>query len=373
MKRILLVGGGTGGHFHPLIAVAQHIRLHTEISNEIELYYIGPEPYNQATLTELGITYIYCPAGKKRRYFSLKNYLDYFTTLYSIFVAIGKLYALYPDVVFSKGGYTSVPVTLAAWFLRIPVVVHESDSRPGLANKLAGRFARYIAISFPEVAEYFPANKTALTGVPLRTEFLVSVQNPAEQLGLPTDKPILFVTGGSLGAERLNLLILQSLDELLPHFTILHQTGVTAEADVRATAIPLIKDSSLLSRYYVKGSLTSSEMNLAQTAATLIISRAGAGSIFEIAHKQRPSILIPIPESISHDQRTNAYSYARTGAAHVLEEGNLTDGLLSTEILNILNNRDQYSRMASAAGSFITGDAAEKIVAILVEIANEHA
>ncbi len=373
MKRILLVGGGTGGHFHPLIAVAQHIRLHSEISNEIELYYMGPDPYKQADLDAYQITYIYCPAGKKRRYFSLQNYLDYFTTFYGIFVAIGKLYSLYPDVIFSKGGYTSVPVTLAAWFLRIPVVVHESDSRPGIANKIAGRFARYIAISFPEVAEFFPPEKTALTGVPLRTEITMAVDRPAEQLGLPTDKPLLFVTGGSLGAERLNMLILQSLDELLPHFTILHQTGSDAEERVRATAIPLIKDETLLGRYFVKGSLTNTEMNLAQSAATLVISRAGAGSIFEIAYKQRPSILIPIPESVSHDQRTNAYSYARTGAAHVLEEGNLTDGLLTTEILNILNNREHYASMATAAGAFIKGDAAEKIVAIIVEIANEHA
>ena len=373
MKRIVLVGGGTGGHFYPLIAVAQHIRAHTEISNAIELFYAGPDPYDKELLSQYKIRYIRIPAGKRRRYFSLLNYLDIFKNIYGIFVAIGKLYAVYPDVVFSKGGFTSVPVTLAAWFLRIPVVVHESDSKAGAANKLAASFARYIAISFDEVADAYPAGKTALTGIPLRVEFLNEFDRPAERLGIPADRPIIFVTGGSQGAERINTLILQSLDELLPFYTIVHQTGTEAAEQIKVTAISLIKDETLLSRYFVMGSLNAHEMNLAESAASLIISRSGAGSIFEIAHKRKPSILIPIPEKISHDQRTNAYAYARTGAAEVLEEGNMTDGLLTTAISNILNNHVRYTEMSTAAGAFIRGDAAEKVVAILIEIANEHA
>lgn len=372
MKRFVLVGGGTGGHFYPLIAVAQHIRAHAEVSNSIELFYMGPDPYDAELLKQYRIGFIRIPAGKRRRYFSIQNYLDIFKNIYGIFVAIGKLYAVYPDVVFSKGGFTSVPVTLAAWFLRIPVVVHESDSKAGAANKLAGKFARYVAISFDEAAQFFPPGKTALTGIPLRTEFLLNFDKPAERLGVPSDRPIIFVTGGSQGAERVNTLILQSLDELLPRYTIIHQAGSDAADQVKETAISLGIDETLLSRYFVMGSLNAHEMNLAQTAASLIISRAGSGTIFEIAHKRKPAILIPIPEEISHDQRTNAYAYSRAGAAQVLEEGNMTDGLLTTEVSNILNNNERYAQMSNAAAAFVKGDAAEKVVAILVEIANEH-
>jgi UDP-N-acetylglucosamine--N-acetylmuramyl-(pentapeptide) pyrophosphoryl-undecaprenol N-acetylglucosamine transferase len=372
MKRIVLVGGGTGGHFYPLIALAQHIRLHTEISNDISLYYFGPDPYNQEDLNRYNITYVRCPAGKRRRYFSVQNWLDNFKTIYGIFVAIRKLYVIYPDVVFSKGGYTSVPVTLAAWFLRIPVVIHESDAKPGAANKLAANFARYIAISYDDAAQYFDPERTALTGIPIRTELVERIPDAATRLGIPTDRPILFVTGGSLGAERINLLIIQSLKTLLPHFTILHQTGVEWAEKVRALAIAKYPNENDLSHYFIKGTLSAAEMNLAQNAASLIISRAGSGSIQEIAYHQKPSILIPIPEDISHDQRTNAYAYARMGAAHVLEEGNLTDSLLTNDILNILNNQEQYRAMSVAAGQFYVGDAAEKVLKILIKIANEH-
>ncbi len=373
MKRILLVGGGTGGHFYPLVAVAQHIRAHSEISNAVELYYAGPDQYDAEILKQYKIKFVRVPAGKRRRYFSLKNFTDPFLTLYGVFVAIGKLYGIYPDVVLSKGGFTSVPIVLAAWFLRIPIVVHESDSKAGRANKLGGEFARYVAISFDEAVDAFPRKKTALTGIPLRLEFLNEFDRPAERLGIAADKPIIFVTGGSQGAERINTLVLQSLSALLTRYTIVHQTGAAAAEQVKQTAISLGIEESLLSRYYVMGSLSAHEMNLAMSAAALVISRAGAGSIFEIAHKRKPSILIPIPEEISHDQRTNAYSYARAGAAQVLEEGNLTEGLLTTEISNILNNHDRYTEMANAAAAFIKGDAAEKVVAILIEIANEHA
>ncbi len=372
MKRIVLVGGGTGGHFYPLIAVAERIRGHSEITEAIELYYAGSEPYDADALTRLQIQFVRVPAGKRRRYFSLLNFIDPFKTLFGVFVATGKLYVIYPDAIFSKGGYTSVPIVLAAWFLRIPIVIHESDSKVGAANKLASRFARYIAISFDTVIDTLPAERTAKTGIPMRLELTRQFDQPAERLGLPADKPILFVTGGSQGAERINTLILQSLDELLPHFTILHQTGSDAAEKVRTTAISLITDETLLARYFVMGSLNVHEMNLALSAASLVVARAGSGTIFEIAYKQKPAILIPIPEEISHDQRTNAYTYARTGAAEVLEEGNLTDDLLTTSISNILNNREAYANMEAAAANFAQADAAEKIVTILVGIANEH-
>lgn len=373
MKRIVLVGGGSGGHFYPLIAVAEKLNQFKQGGMPIELFYFGPDPYDNQELTNNEITFIHCPAGKKRKYFSILNFFDSFLVVCGFFVAVYKLYCIYPDVIFCKGGYTSVPVTLAGFFLRIPIVVHESDTKPGSANKLAGRFARYIAISFNEVGEFFPTKKIALTGIPQRQIFTQKFTNAIAELGLPQNKPLLFVTGGSLGAQRLNNLILESLDELLPYFVILHQTGAAQETIVKQTAASLIADSSLLESYFVKGSLTGKEMSLAESAAVLIISRAGAGSIFEIAAKGKPAILIPIPEAVSHDQKTNAYAYARFGAASVIEEANFTDGLLASEINRIMSDAETYTKMSNAAKAFAQPDAAEKIAQTLLGIAQEHA
>ena len=371
-KRIVLVGGGSGGHFYPLIATAERLRdkLGTDV---LDLYYFGPDPYEQATLDALSIRYIHIPSGKRRKYFSFLNFFDGFKVLFGTFVAIGKLYAIYPDAIFSKGGYTSVPVVIAAWLLRIPIMIHESDTRPGSANKLAARFARYIAIAFEEVAQYFPAKKTALVGIPLRKQFQTPPADPFGELGIPADRPLIFVTGGSQGAVRLNNLILESLDELLPVYTILHQTGADNEKTVRESSAELITDTELLSHYFVKGSLTGTEMHLAESAAALIISRAGTGTIFEIAALGKPAILVPIPEAISHDQRHNAYAYARTGAASVMEEGNLTDGLLTAEINRIMGDATVYKSMQSAAAGFANQTAAEQLADTLIAIANEHA
>jgi len=372
MKRIVLVGGGSGGHFYPLIAVAERLNDRSSQTEDLELYYMGPEPYSEDDLVSNNITFVKIPTGKRRKYFSILNFFDTFKILFGFFFAVVKLYKIYPDVVFSKGGYTSVPVVLAAWVLRIPIMIHESDTKAGSANKLGAKFARYIAIGFKDAAKDFPAKKTALTGIPLRAAFLQSVANPLQQLGLPTDKPMLLVTGGSIGSQRINNLILESLDDLLPTFTILHQTGEVNEETVRQTSSQLITNTELLTNYFVKGNLTASEMHLAQSAAAIIISRAGTGTIFEIAQKGKPAILIPIPEDISHDQRTNAYSYARSGAASVLEEANLTDGLLTAEINRIMNDTDTYKEMSAAAITFAGDDAALSIANTLIGITQEH-
>ena len=239
--RIVLVGGGTGGHFYPLIAVAEALRdRDAALSQQTDLFYIGPDEYNRDALARVNIQFVYCPAGKKRRYFSILNFTDKFKIFYGIFVAIKKLYTLYPDVVFSKGGYTSVPVVLAAWLLRIPIVIHESDAVPGKANALAAKFARYIGISYDDTAAHFPPKKTALTGLPIRKAFFGKQPHPHALLGIPEDKLVIFVTGGSLGAERVNNLLLNSLDELLPHYTVVHQTGKDHLDVVTKTAGSLI-------------------------------------------------------------------------------------------------------------------------------------
>lgn len=372
MKRIVLVGGGSGGHFYPLMAVAERLKDRRIQGENLELYYMGPEPYNQTDLDANNIRFVKIPTGKRRKYFSILNFFDSFKIFFGIFFAIAKLFKIYPDVVFSKGGYTSVPVVIAAWILRIPIMIHESDTKPGSANKLGGKLARYIAVGFDDTAKFFPEKKTALTGIPLRKTFMEPANNPLAELGLPSGKPLLFVTGGSLGSQRINSLILESLDDLLPDFAILHQTGEKNEETIRQTSAGLITDTELLAHYYVKGNLTGREMHLAQSAASIIISRAGTGTIFEIAQKGKPSILIPIPEDISHDQHTNAYAYARSGAASVLEEANLTDGLLTAEITRIMSDVTTYQAMSTAAKTFAGEDAAIIVTNTLIGITNEH-
>jgi UDP-N-acetylglucosamine--N-acetylmuramyl-(pentapeptide) pyrophosphoryl-undecaprenol N-acetylglucosamine transferase len=237
---------------------------------------------------------------------------------------------------------------------------------------LARKFARYIAISYDEVASYFPAGKTALIGIPIRKVIAVANPDPFTTLGIPNDKPLIYVTGGSLGADRLNTLILTSLVDLLQNYRIFHQTGPAQEKVVTQTAQALIKDRNLLENYYVRGTLPAEAVGALLDAATLVISRAGSTTIFEIAQHHKPSIIVPIPEEISHDQRTNAYAYARTGAATVLEESNLTPHLLTSEIQSIIEDTDRYQKMQIAAESFSRPDAARKIAEILVSIGLEH-
>lgn len=370
--RVLLVGGGSGGHFYPLMSVAQKLQQHPL---RPALYYMGPEAYDQTTLDSLSISYVSCPAGKRRKYSSFLNLLDIFKTLFGFFVAIGKLYVLYPDVIISKGSYTSVPVTLAAALLNIPIVIHESDTRLGSANKLAARFAHTIAVSFEEVIPFLPKKKNIiLTGVPLRDEMLMPpTENVREALGITNDLPIIFVFGGSLGAERLNQLVLDSLDELLPVYNVIHQTGKNNFEVTALSARELVRENELLARYRPVAFFSDPHvLNDVYHAASIVISRAGTGSIYEIAVHGKPSILIPIPETISHDQRTNAYAYARTGAATVIEETNFQDSLLSAEIARIIKNEATYTQMAAAAIQFAPRDAAEKLCTITLSLAEKH-
>lgn len=367
--RIAFVGGGSGGHFYPLMATAEALRISQPTA---ELFYIGPNAFNADELAANNIKHLYCPAGKIRRYLSLRNLIDLFRTVGGLFTSLYLLYVWYPDVIFSKGGYTSVPVLLVARFYRIPVVIHESDSKPGRANVLAKKFARFIGIAYKEVAEYFPEGKTALVGIPIRRALRTINPDPFTTLGIPRDLPLIYVTGGSLGAERINNLVLRSLPLLLPNFRIFHQTGTELEASVIQTAQSLVGDAQLLDRYYVKGSLPAPVIASLLDAATLVITRAGSTSLFEIALHGKPSIVIPIPEEISHDQRTNAYAYARTGAASVLEEGNLTENLLIAEIRSIMTDSNKYVTMQQAAVNFANPNAADIVAEQLRSIALEH-
>jgi UDP-N-acetylglucosamine--N-acetylmuramyl-(pentapeptide) pyrophosphoryl-undecaprenol N-acetylglucosamine transferase len=372
--KILLTGGGTGGHFYPLIAVAEEIRNVVKDKKLLppEIYYAAPTPYNARALFENEIIFKQVSAGKVRRYFSILNFFDLFKTAFGIIKALFTIFSIYPDVVFSKGGYVSFPAVFAAKILKIPVVIHESDSQPGKANLWAGKFAKKIALSYPEAAQFFPADKTAFTGNPIRTELLMPVTNGAhEYLGLDQSIPTIFILGGSQGSQNINEAVLDALPELVKKYQIIHQTGRKNYDEVVKTSKVVLEKSEFRDRYKPFDYLNNLAMKMSAGAASLIISRAGS-QIFEIANWHLPSIIIPIPESVSHDQLSNAFSYARTGAATVIEENNLTTEILITEVEKILDNPALTEKMKAAAKAFSKPDAARKIAEQIVEIALTH-
>ena len=372
--RIALVGGGTGGHFYPLIAVAEAVRgRDMEKGENSELFYLGPDPYNKASLDELDIKFIKVPAGKSRvGYGFLLNFLDTFKTFFGVVVAFFKLLFIYPDAVMSKGGYTSVPVVLAAWLLRIPIVIHESDAVPGRANLFAAHFARYIGIAHEEVTQYFDAKKVALVGMPIRAVISKTISDPYNVLGIPKDRPVILVTGGSSGAERLNNFIIASLARLLTEFTVIHQVGDANVKNVSSSVSTLFVDREPLSHYFVFGHLGPEQFAAALQSANLVIARAGSTTLFEIAKNGKPAIIVPIPEDLSRDQRSNAYAYARLTDAVVLEEHNLSDDILVAEINRIIKDESITSSMAAKARSLTGDDAAYTLADTLRSIATEH-
>lgn len=374
--KIVFTGGGTGGHFYPIIAVAQEIN---ELIKErhlvgARLYYFSDSPYNTRALFENDIEYVHIPAGKLRRYFSLKNFFDIFRTKLGILKALWKLYVIYPDVIFSKGAYAAFPTLMAAKILRIPVIIHESDAHPGRVTAWSAKFAQRIAISYPEAANYFPkaADRIAVTGNPVRSELRRPIsQGAREFLKLEEGTPTIFITGGSLGATAINEVVLDILPELVKKYQIIHQVGDRNLSEIERLAKLKLEDSEHQHRYKLYGTLSASAMQMTAGVAELVISRAGS-IIFEIALWGTPSIIIPIPEEISHDQRHNAFTYARSGACTVIEQVNLTPSVLLHEINRLFSHPEIMARMKEGAQKFARPEAARIIANELLGLALEH-
>ncbi|MBI3631908.1 MAG: undecaprenyldiphospho-muramoylpentapeptide beta-N-acetylglucosaminyltransferase [Candidatus Vogelbacteria bacterium] len=372
--KILFTGGGTGGHFYPIIAVAQAIREIAESEKlvGIELLYMADHPYDKRLLFENNISYTEIPAGKIRRYFSFKNLIDVFKTISGVLSAITKLYVIYPDVIFGKGGYSSFPALLAARILRIPVIIHESDSRPGRVNMWASKFAVKVGVSYPEAASFFPKDKVALTGNPLRREILSPITHGAHEfLELERDVPIIFVTGGSQGALNINDVLLDIAPNLVEKYQIIHQTGKANFLESQRRSKFLLESNKNKNRYKVFAYLNETALRMIGGVANLAITRAGS-TVFELAAWGIPSIVIPIPEEISHDQRSNAFAYARSGAAIVIEEKNLSGTILLSEIERLMSSPETLDVMKEKALAFSYKDASYKIAKELIAIGLQH-
>lgn len=373
--KIVFTGGGTGGHFYPIIAVVQKVNQIIDQEHIIgaKLYYISDSPYDKEILLENQLFFEEIKTGKMRTHFSLKNFSDIFKTIFGTINAIYKLFSIYPDVVFGKGGYASFPTLFAARLLRIPVIIHESDSAPGRVNKWAGKFAKKIAVSFTEAAVYFPKDKVAWTGQPVRAEIQEKAphKEALEYFKLESDIPVVLILGGSQGAEIINNTVLDALPRLVENYQIIHQTGVNNFTSTSGQANVVLNDNKNKLRYLPFAFLSSVQMKMAAGAASIIISRAGS-SVFEIASWNVPSILIPITITNLDHQRKNAFNYARAGACSVIEEGNMTANILKSEIERILDDKNGYERMIQNAKDFSKKGAAEKIARELVDMALSH-
>jgi UDP-N-acetylglucosamine--N-acetylmuramyl-(pentapeptide) pyrophosphoryl-undecaprenol N-acetylglucosamine transferase len=373
--KIVFTGGGTGGHFYPIIAVVQKVN---EIIDEekilgAKLYFFSSEPYDLEMLEQHGLLYEEVKTGKMRTYFSILNFTDKFKTFFGVLNAIYKLFSIYPDVVFGKGGYASFPTVFAARLLRIPVIIHESDSAPGRVNRWAGNFARKVAVSFKEAAEYFPKDVTAWTGQPIRTE--ISTPAPrAEALKyfkFESDLPVLVILGGSQGAELINNTVLSALPRLIENYQIIHQTGVRNFKTVSGEADVVLNDNPNKTRYFPTAFLNPLGIKMAAGAANIIVSRAGS-TLFEIASWGVPSILVPFTESNADHAKKNAFNYAHAGACNVIEEENMTANILSSEIERMTSDKITLEEMAKNAKAFNKPDAARMIARALVDMALSH-
>ncbi len=377
--KIIFTGGGTGGHFYPIIAIAKAINLISQEKKLIRpaMYFFSPTPYNPGLLYDNNIEYKKTFSGKIRRYFSFMNVVDMFKIFWGCINAVIDVFDIYPDVVFGKGGYGSFPTILAARILRIPIIIHESDSTPGKVNKWAGKFAYRVAISYPGAAEYFPKakneGKVVYTGQPVQKDLIASDQTSGKRFwGLESTPPTILILGGSQGAEKINDAILNALPELLKHFQIIQQTGERNIEVVNKTSNAILLNTpNLKTRYKPKGYMTLLEEKMAAGAADLIISRAGS-TIFEIAFWKKPSIIIPIDESVSHDQTKNAFAYADSGAGIVIKESNLTPHVLISEIKRILDNPEIKEKMVAATSGFFRPDADLLIAKEILSVGLSH-
>ena len=354
-KKIVLTGGGTAGHVTPNIALLPALR-----EAGYEIAYIGSEDgIEKELMNDCDIPYIGVPTGKLRRYFDWKNFTDPFRVLKGYAKARSFLKGYRPDVVFSKGGFVSVPIVRAAASLKIPCVIHESDMTPGLANKLCFGAASKVCCNFPETMAKMPKDKAVLTGTPIRAElFSGDRQKGLELCGFAADKPVLLIMGGSQGAASVNQAVRSHLDELLQDFQIVHLCGA-GKYDASKDGIDGYKQFE-----YVK-----EDLSHLFAAADLIISRAGANAIFEILALRKPNLLIPLSIGTRGDQILNARSFEAQGFSKVLveseNEGILDKKLVST-VKKLYRDREKYIAAMAGAGQ---QEAIPKIMGLLNELA----
>ena len=352
MKKIVMTGGGTAGHVTPNVALMPALK-----ENGFEISYIGSYDGIEKRLIEaLNIPYYGISSGKLRRYFDLKNFSDPFKVVKGYCQAVHLLKKIHPDVVFSKGGFVSVPVVLAAKHCKIPAIIHESDMTPGLANKLAIPSATKVCCNFPETMKYLPSEKAVLTGSPIRQELLNGDASKAFSMCnfKDTEKPVILIIGGSSGSKVINTALRDLLPELLKRYNIIHLCG-------KGNLDPALSNTD----GYAQFEYANKELADLFALSDLVISRAGANAICELLALRKPNILIPLSAAASRgDQILNANSFRSSGYSYVLEEEDVSNTALLEAIEHVFKNRDSYiEAMQKNNGK----DSIETIVELIIE------
>ena len=329
MKKIVLTGGGTAGHVTPNLALLPYLKEKGYTINYIGSY----EGIEKGLIETAGIPYHGISSGKLRRYFDLKNFSDPLKVMKGFFEARKLLKKLKPDIVFSKGGFVSVPVVLAAKTRRIPCIIHESDITPGLANRICIPMAKKVCANFPETMKYLPEEKAVLTGTPIREElFQGNKITGLDFCGFTANKPVIMIVGGSTGAMALNEAVRNLLPTLLRDYQIVHLCGKGKMAEEHQNV-----------KGYRQFEYVSKEMKDLFAAADLVISRAGANSICELLALRKPHILIPLSAAASRgDQILNAESFENQGFSYVLQEEDLTNDTLLRAIRSVMEHKQEY-------------------------------
>lgn len=352
MKKILLTGGGTAGHVTPNIALMPLLKEHG-----FTISYVGSyDGIEKKLIEETGTKYFGISSGKLRRYFDLKNFTDPFRVIKGYGEAKKLMKEEKPDIVFSKGGFVTVPVVMAAHKYKIPIVLHESDMTPGLANRICNPYATKVCCNFPETFTHLPKDKGVLTGQPIRNELFEGDKAKCLAFtGLSGNKPILLITGGSLGSVAVNNAVRSVLNELLKKYEVIHLCGKN-NLDSTLTRI-----SGYVQYEYIKD-----ELKDMFAAADIIISRAGANTICELLALRKPNILIPLPASQSRgDQLLNAASFERQGFSKVLEEESLTNEILLNAVNEVFGKKEEYRKTMSSSTQT---NAVASIVSLIEEL-----
>jgi len=345
--KIILTGGGTVGHVSPNIALISGLK-----DAGFNIYYIGSKQGLERNIAEANdLEYFGISSGKFRRYASIKNITDLFRIGAGFFQSLKILRKVKPDIVFSKGGFVVVPVVLAAWLLRIKCVIHESDITPGLATKICSRFAKVIFYSFEETKNYLRGN-LIFTGIPIKPDIHNGEKEAALQLaGFKKEgNPVLLITGGSQGSKVINEAVIKSLDLLLEKFRIIHIAGSGNKSGIIKENYAEIEFTHCMNDFY--------------SAADIVLSRAGASTLFELLTLKKPHLLIPLPLHASRgDQILNAESFKKKNFSQVLPEENLED--LVNELDILYTNREKY---IEAMGKYETQNPSEIILKSIADL-----
>lgn len=371
--RLLTTGGGTGGHVYPISAVVAEVQTFASAEQKnLEVRYMGYYGSFRTYLEQNNIKVHKIAKSKLRRYFSIMNFIDVPKFIWSVFQAIFKMYWYMPDVVFSTGGTSSFPVILAARFYRIPVIAHEFDSLPSLNTRLASRFAEVITTSFQVATESIKTKgEVVYVGYPIRRYILsdpVTQTKAKGYFGFNVEEPLLVVLGGSQGAAAVNDFIIDVIPSLVEMTQVLHVTGAANYDKVTSEAAVVVEDlPGEVKNKYKPIDYLEKDMRIALQGADLIVSRSGAGGIFEAAAFKRPAILIPLSSDVTtRQQESNAIEASKSGGVIVMEQNNLLPNLFLGNVKSIIEDPQKKMQMGEAIGALHRPDAASNLARIIL-------